>query len=144
MNLWKFISKHMKQKSSTLFCFSKADAVKPSQYKFRCLFPFCHIRTFVSRHRILSLWWPGGLPAQEQAHLPAVLPGQKPGWQQSYLRRKYSTQPEERVRSIWNSSLVHLNQTPCINVELHPLSLYMSLQLCVLWKREWWRIHGHE
>lgn len=60
--------------------------------------PTLPIRTSVSRHRVLSLWRPGGLPAQEQAHLFAVLPGQEPRWRQPHLRRKYATQPEERVR----------------------------------------------
>lgn len=102
-------------------------------------------RASVSRHRVLSLRWPGGLPAQEQAHLFAVLLGQEPGRRQPYLRRKYSAQPEERVsmsERSWKSSLE--SEEPCINADLHPFSLHMSLQLCVFWKREWRRIHGHE
>lgn len=47
---------------------------------------------------VLSLWWPGGLPAQEQAHLPAVLCRKEPRRRLPHLRGKHSAEPEERVR----------------------------------------------
>lgn len=92
-----------------------------SKLKNLLFFFLLRFRAFVSRYRVLSVWWPGGLPAQEQAHFFAVLPGQEPGWRQPYLRRKYSAQPEERVSTSersWKSSLE--SEEPGINADLHP------------------------
>lgn len=56
------------------------------------------IRPSVPGDRVLSLRWPGGLPAQKQAHLSAILRREEPWWQLLHLRRKHSCQPAERVR----------------------------------------------
>lgn len=88
-------------------------------------------RTSVSRHRVLSLWWPGGLPAQEQAHLFAVLPGQEPRWWQSNLRGEYPPQPEERVRTIRKllkkCPIKSMRVRSWVLMELRPPPLHLSL-----------------